>query len=135
MRLSSRIEIHKGALANSARHLGEPREGDQRGGIRNLRGFVQEHGGIFEPEDFLDAVIVVEPPNPDTRAIRQRKITVLAMLLKPHPGKTELHDLRKRAERDGSPRRIGVVAQYGMARTLRLERTDHNHADNEEGLA
>jgi hypothetical protein len=120
---------------NSTRHLGQPREGNQRGGIRNLRGFVQKHGGIFEPEDFLDAVIVVEPPNPDTRAIRQGKITVLAMLLKPHAGKTELHDLRKRAERDGSPRRIGVVAQYGMARTLRLERTDHNHADNEEGLA
>jgi hypothetical protein len=62
MRLSSRIEIHKGVLANSARHLGEPREGDQRGGIRDLRGFVQENRGIFEPEDFLDAVIVVEPP-------------------------------------------------------------------------
>jgi hypothetical protein len=109
MRLSSRIEIHKGMLANFARLLGEPGEGDQRGGIRNLRGFVQEYGGIFEPEDFLDAVIVVKPPNPDTRAIQQRKITVLAMLLKPHPGKTELHNLRKRAECDGSPRRIGVV--------------------------
>src|ERR1700730_14921277 len=134
MPLSSRIEIHKGVLANSARHLVEPREGDQRGGIRNLRGFVQEHGGILQPEDFLDAVIVVEPPDPDTRVIRQRKITVLAMLLKPHPGKTELHDLRKRAEGDGSSRRIGMVAQYSMVGTLRLERTDHNHADNEDRL-
>ena len=40
-----------------------------------------------------------------------------------------------RVERDGSPRRIGMVAQYRMAGTFCLERTQHNHADNEEGLA
>ncbi len=57
------------------------------------------------------------------------------MLLKSHAGKTELHDSRKRAERDGRPRRIGVEAQYSMAGTLCLERTHDNHADNEEGLA
>ena len=62
MRLSSRIEIDKGMLANSARQLGEPREGDQRRGIRNSRGSIQEYASIFKPEDFLDAVVVVEPP-------------------------------------------------------------------------
>src|SRR5579875_1478132 len=108
------MEIYKRMLANSIRYLGKPRESNQCGGIRYLRGFVQEDGGIFEAEDFLNAVFIIESANPNARAIRQGKIAILPVLLERHARETKIDHLRQRPECDGSPRSIGPKTQYGM---------------------
>ncbi len=115
--------------------LGEPCEGDQRGRIRDLRGLVQKDADIFQSEDLLDALLVVEAADPDAGFIRQLEETVLPVLLQLHARKAEPHDIGQRIERDGRARRIGVEAQDRMPRMRRCKRPRDDGLNDEKGFA
>ena len=133
--LARRVEVDVGPLHEAGHDLGEARQGDQRGRIGDLRGLIEEDGRIFEAEDLLDAVLVVEAADPDARSVGKFEERVAARLLQHSLGKAEPHHRRQRVERDGGARGIGVKAQDGVAGTGSLQRPLHDGANDDERLA
>src|SRR5579883_530455 len=135
MRFRNRVQIDIGALHHALDRLREPREGDESGRIRYLRGLVQEDAHIFETEDFFDARFVVEPADPDPRSVRQFRKPVLPTFRELDAREREPHHIGQSIERDRSARRIGMKAQDGVARSWRLQGARDNSADDQESFA
>ena len=135
MRLGDGVQVDIGALHQARHDLREAGEGDQRGFKRDLRGLVEEDAGEFEPEDLLDALVVVEAADDDLGSVFHREISLLPVFLQRDGREAELHDLRQRISRQRGAGGVGVEAQHRVTRARVLAGAFDDRADDEERLA
>lgn len=124
----------------NARHdlvyvLREPGDGQIAGALRNLAALVQIDGGELLAENLLGALLVVQPAEPDLRAVGKLGKPVGTVQPVRHVRESRAHDCRERVLDDRVLDVVEPEAQDRMPAARGLQSPHNDVASQQIGLA